>query len=58
MNKIHRHINQSTIQQTEQKTKKSLIDNLPKELLELKVFKMDYQKYFTKLQIIKNAHLL
>ena len=34
-NKIHRHINQSTIQQTEQKTKKSLIDNLLKELLEL-----------------------
>ena len=35
INKIHRHINQSTIQQTEQKTKKSLIDNLSKELLEL-----------------------
>ena len=33
--KICRHINQSTIQKTEQKTKKSLIDNLPKELLEL-----------------------
>ena len=35
INKIHRHINQSTIQQTEQKTKKSLIDNLSKGLLEL-----------------------
>ena len=28
INKIHRHINQLTKQQTEQKTKKSLIDNL------------------------------
>ena len=35
INKIYRHINQSTIQQTEQKTKKSLIDNLSKGLLEL-----------------------
>ena len=35
INKIHRHINQSTIQQTEQKTKNSLIDNVSKELLEL-----------------------
>ena len=35
INKIHRHINQSATQQTEQKTKKSLIDNLSKELLEL-----------------------
>ena len=35
INKIHRHINQSTIQQTEQKTKESLIDNLSKGLLEL-----------------------
>ena len=35
INKIYRHINQSTIQQTEQKTKKSLVDNLSKELLEL-----------------------
>ena len=34
INKIHRHINQSTIQQTEQKTKESLIDNLSKGLLE------------------------
>ena len=35
INKIHRHINQSTIQQTEQKTKESLIDNLSEGLLEL-----------------------
>ena len=42
INKIHRHINQSTIQQTEQKTKKSLIGNLSKKLLELE-FKHDGQ---------------
>ena len=35
INKIQRHIDQSTIQQTEQKTKESLIDNLSKGLLEL-----------------------
>ena len=35
INEIQRHINQSTIQQTEQKTKKSLIYHLSKELLEL-----------------------
>ena len=40
--KIHRHINQLTKQQTEQKTKKSLIDNLSKELLELE-FKQNNQ---------------
>ena len=34
INKTHRHINQSTKQQVEQKTKKSLIDNLSKGLLE------------------------
>ena len=42
INKIHKHINQSTIQQTEQKTKKSLIDNLSKGLLELE-FKQNNQ---------------
>ena len=42
INKIHRHINQSTIQQTEQKTKESLIDNLSKGLLEFK-FKQNNQ---------------
>ena len=39
---IHRHINQSTIKQTEQKTKESLIDNLSKGLLELE-FKQNNQ---------------
>ena len=34
ISKIDRHINQSTIQQTEQKTKESLIDNLSRRLLE------------------------
>ena len=52
--KIHRHINQSTIQQTEQKTKKSLIDNLSKELLELE-FKYRDQLLTTFLKwIVKN----
>ena len=35
INKIHRHINQLPIQQTEQKTKESVIDNLSNELLKL-----------------------
>ena len=42
ISKIHRHINQSTIQQTEQTTKESLIDNLSKGLLELE-FKQNNQ---------------
>ena len=42
INKIHRHINQSTKHQTEQKTKESLIDNLSKGLLELE-FKQNNQ---------------
>ena len=41
INKIHRHINQSTKRQTEQKTKESLID-LSKRLLELE-FKQNNQ---------------
>ena len=41
-NLIDRHINKSTKQQTEQKTKKSLIDNLSKGLLELE-FKQNNQ---------------
>ena len=36
INKMHRHINQSTKQQTKQKTKKSLIYNISKGLLEFK----------------------
>ena len=43
-NKIHRHINQSSKQQTEQKTKKSLIDNLSKGLLELEFKKSNQIK--------------
>ena len=35
INKIHRHINQLTIQQTEQQTKESVINNLSNELLQL-----------------------
>ena len=35
INKIHRHVNQLTIQQTEQQTKESVIDNLSNELLKL-----------------------
>ena len=42
INKIHRHIKQLAKQQTEQKTKKSLIDNLSKGLLELE-FKQNNQ---------------
>ena len=37
INKIHRHINQSTIHQTEQKTKKSLIDNLSKRIVRITI---------------------
>ena len=42
INKIYRHINKSTIQQTEQKSKESLIHNLSKGLLELE-FKKNNQ---------------
>ena len=34
-NKIHRHINQLTIQQTEQQTKESVINNISNDLLKL-----------------------
>ena len=54
INKIHGHINQSSIQQTEQKTKNSLTDNLLRELLELE-FKQHDQlltKFFK--WIVKN----
>ena len=40
INKIYRHINQVTKQQTEQKTKESVIDNLSNELLKLEFKKM------------------
>ena len=39
INKIHRQVNQLTKQQTEQKTKNLLIDNLSKGLLELELKK-------------------
>ena len=42
INKIHRHINKLTEQQTKKQTKKSIIDNLSKGLLELE-FKHDSQ---------------
>ena len=41
INKIHRHINQVTIQQTEQQTKESVIDILSNELLKLEFKKND-----------------
>ena len=40
INKIHRHINQLTIQQTEQQTKESVINNLSNELLKLELKKI------------------
>ena len=43
INKIYRHINQVTIQQTKQQTKESVIDNLSSELLKLE-FKKNYSK--------------
>ena len=42
INKIHRHINKLTEQQTKKQTKESIIDNLSKRLLELE-FKHDNQ---------------
>ena len=41
INKIYRHINQVTIQQTKQQTKESVIDNLSNELLKLELKKND-----------------
>ena len=54
INTIHRHINQSTIQQTKQKIKKSIIDNISKELLEFE-FK-HHDQLLTKLLkwVVKN----
>ena len=54
IHKIHRHINQSTKQQTEQKTKKSLIDNLSKGLLELELKKNNQIKTKCSKWIAKN----
>ena len=44
INKIHRHINQLTIQQTEQQTKESVINNLSNELLKLEFKKNNSRK--------------
>ena len=65
INQIYMHIIKSTKEQTKVSTKKSLIDDLSKRLLELriqikslnkiKVFKMNCQKHFTKLQNMKNT---
>ena len=46
INKIHRHINQVTIQQTEQQTKESVINNLSNELL-----KLEFKKKFNKIKV-------
>ena len=44
INKIYRHINQVTIQQTEQKTKKSVINSLSNKLLKLELKKKQFKK--------------
>ena len=44
INKIHRYINQLTIQQTEQQTKESVINNLSNELLKLEFKKNNSRK--------------
>ena len=54
INKIHRHINQLTIQQTEQQTKESVIDNLSNELLKLELKKNDSIKSKCVRWIVKN----
>ena len=54
INKIYRHINQVTKQQTEQKTKESVIDNLSNELLKLEFKKNDSIKSKCVRWIVKN----
>ena len=54
INKIHRHINQLTIQQTEQKTKESVINNLSNELLKLKLKKNNSIKSKCVRWLVKN----
>ena len=54
INKIHRHINQLTIQQTEQQTKESVINNLSNELLKLEFKKNDSIKSKCVRWIVKN----
>ena len=54
INKIHRHINRLTEQQTKQKTKESLIDNLSKRFLELESKHHDQIKTKCLKWIVKN----
>ena len=54
INKIYRLINQVTKQQTEQKTKESVIDNLSNELLKLEFKKNDSIKPKCVRWIVKN----
>ena len=54
INKIYKNINQVTKQQTEQKTKESVIDNLSSELLKLEFKKNDSIKSKSVRWIVKN----
>ena len=54
INKIYRHINQVTIQQTEQQTKESVIENLSNELLKLEFKKSNSIKSKCVRWIVKN----
>ena len=54
INKIHRHINQLTIQQTEQQTKESVIDNLSNEILKLEFKKKNLIKSKCVRWIVRN----
>ena len=56
INKIYRQINQVTKQQTEQKTKESVIDNLSNELLKLEFKKNDSIKSKCVRWIVKNIY--
>ena len=54
INKIHKHINQLNKQQTKQKTKESIIDNLSKRLLEIEFVKNNSIKSKCLKWIVKN----
>ena len=54
INKIHRYINKLTEQQTKQKTKESIIDNLSKRLLEIEFVKNNSIKSKCLKWIVKN----
>ena len=54
INKIYRHINQVTIQQTEQQIKESVINNLSNELLKLEFKKNNSIKSKCVRWIVKN----